>query len=269
MPVTRRKKARFKKTVLYDERGNPVLNRKGDPVYRYLHEEGDVGLRGETFGKRLANFYLVNRYGILPLLSDLEGATKVLQKVFDPRYTARGNASAQGQSSSIYQISAGYYGTWDVLVTTTRTFSARYGILYESDPYTRTLARLGLTRPLSSAWQLMPWSFVGDWFLEVGKYLDAIQPAGFTKILCPWGGTQDYTVETYVPHAYHPYSGVPQGSTWSFSFGGSVLKTNVVKRRDPWYTTGILPRPGFGSGFNAMRSGDFAALMLQRIRGRF
>jgi hypothetical protein len=32
---------------------------------------------------------------------------------------------------------------------------------------------LGLADPLSVAWELTPWSFVVDWFLPVGDYLNA------------------------------------------------------------------------------------------------
>lgn len=34
-------------------------------------------------------------------------------------------------------------------------------------------AQLGLLNPASVAWELMPWSFVIDWFIPVGQYLDA------------------------------------------------------------------------------------------------
>lgn len=35
-------------------------------------------------------------------------------------------------------------------------------------------AKVGLTNPLSVAWELIPFSFVVDWFLPIGKYLDAL-----------------------------------------------------------------------------------------------
>jgi hypothetical protein len=259
---------RVVKTALFDEKGRPLLNRRGEPIFRYGHTGGSVSVSGESLNKRMANVYLVGRYGVMPLLSDLEGACKNLMRKWNPRFTARGNASVQGQSSSVKAVSAGYYGTYDLLAVVTRTYDIRYGLLYESDPYTRELAQLGLTRPLSAAWELMPWSFVADWFVGVGRYLDAIQPAGLTKTLSAWGSTRETIVTAIQPSVYHPYVGVPSGTTWSWSWNGAFLRTNVVKRRDPW-DAAIPSHPGLGSGFNAMRSGDFAALMLQRIRAKF
>jgi hypothetical protein len=262
------RKARFERVPLFDHNGNPILNRKGQPVVRYAHKEGAAYVSGETLSKRMSDVYLVGRYGVLPLLSDLESACKNLRRRWNPRFTARGNASVQGQATSVKNVAAGYYGSFDLQASVTRSYDVRYGILYESDPYTRELAQLGLTRPLSSAWQLMPWSFVGDWFVGVGKYLDALQPAGLTKTLSAWGSTRETTVIAVQPATYHPYGAVPSNTTWTWSWSGAYLKTTVVKRRDPWDAS-IPSHPALGSGFNAMRSGDFAALMLQRIRTKF
>lgn len=262
------RKAKFVKTVLYDEYGRPLLNKKGQPLYRYLHSPGEITYSGRSRASRISNVYLAGRYGVMPLLKDLEDAVRFLQRRFHPRFTARGNVSVQGQSSVVKTLTAGNFGSWDVTVTQTLTVDLRYGILYETDPVTRALAQLGVTRPLSSAWELAPWSFVGDWFLGVGRYLDAIQPAGLTKTLSAWSSTRETVVTTAVPTAYRPATGTSSSDTWLWSLNGSCLVQTVTKRRDPWVPT-IPSHPGLGSGFNAIRSGDFAALMLQKIKAKF
>lgn len=35
-------------------------------------------------------------------------------------------------------------------------------------------AELGITNPLELAWELLPWSFVADWFIPVGDYLSSL-----------------------------------------------------------------------------------------------
>jgi len=264
----RTRKARFEKIPLYDVRGNPVLNRSGKPVYRYAHDKGSTKFSGSNPATRMANAYLVGRYGVMPLLKDLEDAVKALAGTFNERNTARGASTVQAQASRTERVDSGIYGSYDVVITSTRTFDARYGILYESDPYTRALAKLGLTRPLSTAWELLPWSFVADWVFQVGKYLDAIQPAGFTKTLSAWGSTRDTTVVTYVPTRWYPYGSPEPRSTASWTWSGSVLQTTVVKNRFPW--DAVAPtRPGLGSGLSTLRSADLVALMLQKMKARF
>jgi len=40
-------------------------------------------------------------------------------------------------------------------------------------PELASLKQFGLANPLSIAWELVPWSFVVDWVLPVGEFLDA------------------------------------------------------------------------------------------------
>lgn len=261
-----RKKDRVVRLPVFDHFGNPKLNRKGEPMYSYGHTGSEVSFGGDSAGERLSNIYLVFRMGVVPLLNDLEEALKFLKSRYEPRYTARGTTTSQGQTTEETFVTSGVYGSYGIHIETTRTFEARYGLLYETDPFSRALANLGLTRPLSSAWQLMPWSFVADWLFQVGKYLDAIQPAGFTKTLSAWGSTRDTTVTTWTPTSRTPSSEPPWiQPQWVFT--GSRLKQVVEKRRVQWDAT-IPSRPSSGTGLNQLRSADLVALMLQRIRSR-
>lgn len=257
-------RSRFRKIPVYNERGLPVLNRRGQPTFRYLHEPSTVRIDGENFARRAANLYLAGRYGVLPLLKDLEDACKFLQRKFNPRFTARGNVTLQGQSESVRTLTD-YKRVWTVKFTTTRTYVKRYGLLYETDPLSRSLAQLGLTRPLSTAWELAPWSFVGDWFLSVGKYLDAIQPAGFYKTLCAWDSTRETNVTTAEIVGWASTASLTSTESFTASWTGGYTYMTELNVRD-WWNTRIPPRPALGSGFSQLRSADFAALMLQKIR---
>jgi hypothetical protein len=70
--------------------------------------------------------------------------------------------------------------------------------------------QLGLLDPLSVAWELLPWSFVIDWFIPIGAYLDVL-------------------------------NGIP-------ALKGRFLTTEVIRRvgiqgvpgvKSPWYTLGM------------------------------
>lgn len=51
--------------------------------------------------------------------------------------------------------------------------SNRYNITGYFTENPSTIARLGLTNPANLAWELLPWSFVVDWAVPVGDYLNA------------------------------------------------------------------------------------------------
>jgi hypothetical protein len=46
-----------------------------------------------------------------------------------------------------------------------------YGV---TNPSAVKAAALGLTNPLSVAWELTPWSFVADWVLPIGQLIDTL-----------------------------------------------------------------------------------------------
>jgi len=48
---------------------------------------------------------------------------------------------------------------------------ARYTI---SDPALKQLAQIGITNPINLAWELIPYSFVIDWLIPVGKFLESL-----------------------------------------------------------------------------------------------
>lgn len=261
------KRSRFSKVVDYDLKGNPKLNRKGKPVYRYLHDPQEVYGRGKfAKAKDVSNLYLTGRYGIGPLLGDLENAWKYMGRKYNPRNTARAEVFSSGSVvvTNKRNLDKGYF---DEIVTTTRIFKTRVGILYDSDAASRALAGLGLTRPLSMAWELVPYSFVADWLLDVGTWLDAMQPAGFNRNLCAWVSTVEVLAQTIVLGPFVRTKVDAQYETTSTFSNEWLSRTQTTKSRLAWEPT--LPKyPALGSGFNSIRSFDLASLVMQKMRIR-
>lgn len=261
---TRSKRSSVKKVTLYDQYGNPLLNKSGKPRYKYITESAEISGVGMTnVSSNISNLYLVGRMGLLPLLSDLEGACKFLSKKYSPRLTARGSQTLNGIAQAVMPVDDFGGVKWAVTLQTTKAWTIRYGILYESSDAGRAVAGLGLSRPLTTAWNLLPWSFVADWFLNVGAWLDAVQPSLASRNLCAWASTSETTVHTATVAGSKTHSNSIQD--WSASWNGQLVRTNIVKSRSPWTpTVPTLPSPG--TGFNALRSFDFAALVLQRLK---
>lgn len=261
-------KARVTRTPVYDDKGNPVLNRNGKPRYKYLHEPAKV-LQQDSFLKDVGNAYLVGRYGVAPLLASLEDACKSLTRSRALRKTARGSYTVSATAVATSTVAAGGMASEVATVLRQRTVTKtkRYGLVYETSAFMSGAGSLGLTRPLSTIWELTPYSFVFDWFLNIGGWLDAIQPSGASKTLCAWVSTRsvDANTLTFSGSGVTDRSNQSSKDKWSWSANGQLLIVETFKDRSLW--SPVTPTfPALGQGFNTLRSFDFAALVLQKLR---
>lgn len=262
----RYKGRRMRRIPLYDERGHPVLNRHGKPTFRYAHDgEEFYGAARSEKTKQFADLYLSYRMGVVPLLHDLEGAVKVLSQNKALRRTARSSEVLSKVDTTVQTVNDS--GTdWKITRSSSRTLSIRYGILYEDTAVGRAVAQLGLSRPLTSAWELVPYSFVVDWFVGVGDWLDANQPSLASKTLCAWASTRDQRSLVAAVSQTHNYE--TGGTAFVRSWSGTLTSIERFNQRDPWNVS-VPTRPALGSGFNPSRCADFAALVLQKVKTRF
>lgn len=216
------------------------------------------------FGKRLkaaANAELTYRYGVLPLLSDLESAARLLNRKWSPRYTARGFASAAANAKGTFSHTH-WHGTSTFTSEIRVDRSVRVGCLYTTDETMRLAASLGFTRPLSVAWELVTLSFVVDWLVDVGTWLDAIQPDGASKKLASWVGVRTDIITSRLITGH-----TPPDSPYirNVSVSGSMIDFVSEKTRRPSQLS-VPFVPALGSGLSQIRSLDAASLMMQQIR---
>lgn len=117
--------------------------------------------------RNVAQRWLELQYGWLPIVQDAYGAAQALaQQLNNPavqtyRVRLKKPLTATPTSSNIPNG-----GAWSFRGETRGQLIAR---LTEVDVATLN----GLTDPSSVAWELLPWSFVADWFIPIGNYLSA------------------------------------------------------------------------------------------------
>lgn len=134
---------------------------------------------GPSSTKSLASNWLELQYGWKPLLNDIYGSMKSLAnlQVGSERFVQRVTQSATSEYSRRET-----YGSWDIqntnavgtriIRTSTRCkFVLRFRI---SSPLKTFLAQTGFTNPVNLAWEILPFSFVADWFLPIGPYLETL-----------------------------------------------------------------------------------------------
>jgi len=114
--------------------------------------------------KTVASNWLELQYGWLPLLKDAESGAQFLAHQFSVplQHTVKVSVRKTGTMTNGYSFAT---------LLDAKAFRSKQirAILKEKD----VIALSGLTDPLSVAWELLPYSFVLDWFIPIGNYLSA------------------------------------------------------------------------------------------------
>jgi hypothetical protein len=118
--------------------------------------------------ERASSHWLELQYGWLPLLKDVEaGAQAVAHKLSVPaQQTYRMSVRREDVQT---RTVTGYKSP----ITTKSSRVHRRSLKVIVSEHPSALAQLGLLNPELVAWELLPFSFVADWFLPIGSYLEA------------------------------------------------------------------------------------------------
>jgi len=230
----------------------------------------DKGLWKRLSTKDISATWLSIQYGWKPLLSDIYEAMQVIE-----HYTAEPRVIRKRFSVNV----PGFYFD-DHIYSSSYKFllwcemRREYRIKWvESVSVARSL---GLLNPLSVAWEKLPWSFVVDWFIPVGNYLDMVGLFGGLHL--QWSRTTfiitrgnkrvkgDCLTNAESPH----FAGVcrPNGSppAWYHKSGGTSAVNVFLDRVNG--TSLSIPTPDLKSIEKALSIGHIqnaAALIEQQV----
>lgn len=139
-------------------------------------------LRSKTTGhnaeKKIPEKWLELQYGWKPAMSDLYGAVEALNGKERDGDAYRATVKAVVRETFSEEFSLPYNGRMYVTGTKSgeRGISIRLDYVLEN-PLLATLAQLGITNPAVLAWELVPYSFVVDWMIPIGSYLNSLDAA--------------------------------------------------------------------------------------------
>lgn len=114
--------------------------------------------------KKWANEILAFKFGVEPLVSDIKGIAEVLSKGIPEEgaiVTVRCNSK---RFVSFETEGLDFNGQVEMSYTVK---------LSVDNPAGRLFSQLGLINPAEIVWEVTPWSFVIDWFLPVGAWIQA------------------------------------------------------------------------------------------------
>lgn len=120
---------------------------------------------------RVSNYWLELQFGWKPLLQDIHGGAELLAKhVVGNVYLTQAKGSATVRQTKLLKRYPYPFEGW--IYSKSRV---RYLIDYHLDSYGKAaLSATGISNPLTVAWEILPYSFVVDWFLPVGNFLETL-----------------------------------------------------------------------------------------------
>lgn len=217
-----------------------------------------VAERAKQRASRSGDAWLAYTYGWKPLVYDIWNAVQLIQQGWKPEHGPILSAKRRISWNESYYPSTSLKGTsWNG--THTRGFEAccYYTV---SNEWLAGLNNIGLINPFTVAWELMPYSFVIDWLLPIGNFLEALTAdvglafyGGYETSYVHTRGTLEYYV---VVSSYKHYTGTP-----------FKLAVNTTGMSRTALTDFVNPSPFYlGSGLNATRALSSIALLSQRWR---
>jgi len=182
------------------------------------------------------------RFGLRPLMYDLIGAVKALNAYNPPnRETFRGTEIASVSNSNVYNYSDNI-GGHTISSNVQKTVEVRAGVLVRFDAISK-LNVIGLDEVLETAYELIPLSWLFDYFFNTGKVIASWTPEQGVTNLASWS-----VVKTTEHHVVTAHDGWNNTNFPNMLQNSRVIENATVERiststvRTPSPSRSILPR---------------------------
>lgn len=152
--------------------------------------------KGNKTYRRAADNWLQLQYGWLPLLSDIHGTYQWFTDVDENSMLVTGQSS---NTRTHVVKGETLYSSWSGSITCVG-YAKYVGKI--TGNYARSANKGGLVNPLSLAWEVLPYSFVTDWFVPVGNVLQAYSDSAGLTFMYGYSGSSN-NAEVEYTHSSH------------------------------------------------------------------
>jgi len=159
--------------------------------------------------KKISQLYLSYIYGLKPTIDDFSSIMKELSQEAKTWRKYKGTATKRWESYNSYRV-----GPSTITVSRKYRLSVKNQVLITgSDSHPSISNHLNINW-LEAGWEVLPFSFVADWFVPISAYLDSLDLFDDVHVVA-WHETQFYT-EEYTIRVDH------SGRYANFTFVGPV-----------------------------------------------
>jgi len=221
-----------------------------------------------SYSLSLANNWLAFQYGWKPLLKDIEGVIEANARrvaASTAVMTVRGSGSVVQLSStsimapigiSLATVSPFKAGSFDFERRSRCRLVLRYKL---TDAEKAFRAQLGFNNPISLAWELIPFSFVADWLLPIGPYLESYSSFDGFQFLD--GSRTDFFRERLLAHA--DFAGL-KGTTPQqvrITLQGRCSRETIIMKRTKLTSFPVQDIPNLKNPFSVTHTLNLLALV--------
>jgi len=162
-------------------------------------------MKNEITLTALSSAYLQVRYGIRPLYYDIVGAMKAIAELGKPQRKVFHGYDSDFQTSgyltdavSPQNTASSGCGYLTVHHEWTKDRKVRSGVLVDWALDNKTLGQVfGLTQPLGTIWELIPFSFIIDWFFNTSNVIASLEPSIYADVIGSWTKVRENEVKRY------------------------------------------------------------------------
>lgn len=232
----------------------------------YLKSHSRIDSSGKAAGD-LSSQYLEFVFGILPTIRDIEGVLDILAKPKSNRDTARG----MEEVTTTTEVDSVYFSGSSLREAIKRdvrkeTLTVRAGVLYDVSLEGQFGDRVGLSAnsSLANIWEVVPWSFVVDWFSNTGDVIAAYQAQFDQSILSQW-----ITIRRELVHTRSALNEI-FGTGWVSEIQCAAVDvgTYVSYQRHPLHQLGSYIRLSSNLKLDRANIGASIALTIQQLTKR-
>lgn len=179
---------------------------------RWRNADGGVSARHWA-----SSLWLETYFGWLPMINDVHDALTILSDPIRNLVDVKGKSTSQAQE--FFQDYRASDGRGELYRGNTRSRANYYAKVEVTNPNLFLANRMGLVNPASIAWELVPFSFVVDWFTNVGQIIESMTDFAGLAIV-----DSGYSVKTQTNMTYQYFGGVGGGRI------GVVQQVNAASR---------------------------------------
>lgn len=215
------------------------------------------------------NTWLEWRYALRPLIFEMQQAVKALQAQIarGTRFTSRGFNDEYITTTTNSEFNSGWV-KFNRQLTISRRSDYRAGVLSEIESDINSIMAIwGLDQPLETVYELTPFSFILDWFFNVGTIIAAWSPQSSLKTLTSWIVEQHLITWTLRLNNFLPVDspGVDWRTAVDENLGSEYKWGTTIKRRLPLPDRPIMPI--FDLKLDMAKIADLAAIGYALLKG--